>query len=241
MTSQMRKTRSSRRSRANAKYRSWILGFMVLAFAAMILAGPQTVCPKYGGTRRTGRVRCQLPARTRKTAPRHDHHHAGCRHANAGNSAAAHATPTGDGHATRSAMTTAPATQHLPRCHCLRRRHRRCRARPEAKAAEAVKLPFGNQPHGRHCLSCSIAAFVALAFGWLLVEENPRADPGNERMQGVAAAVQEGAMAYLCRQVKTMIPLVIIIAAGAVIPVSSTIHSSWLLGRRAWPSPSSSA
>ena len=33
-------------------------------------------------------------------------------------------------------------------------------------------------------------------------------------MQGVAAAVQEGAMAYLARQVKTMIPLVLVIGLG---------------------------
>ena len=33
-------------------------------------------------------------------------------------------------------------------------------------------------------------------------------------MRGVAAAVQEGAMAYLARQVKTMIPLVLVIGVG---------------------------
>ncbi|MEI7833609.1 MAG: sodium-translocating pyrophosphatase, partial [bacterium] len=50
--------------------------------------------------------------------------------------------------------------------------------------------------------------------GYVWLKKTMAVDPGNERMQGVAAAVQEGAMAYLSRQVKTMIPLVIVIAIG---------------------------
>src|SRR5258708_1885909 len=57
-----------------------------------------------------------------------------------------------------------------------------------------------------------ISAVVALAYGLLLVRIVLRADPGPKSMTDVADAVYEGAMAYLGRQVKTMIWFVIGIA-----------------------------
>jgi K(+)-stimulated pyrophosphate-energized sodium pump len=43
-----------------------------------------------------------------------------------------------------------------------------------------------------------------------------RQSPGNERMQEVGLAIKEGAVAYLRRQITTMIPLVILLALGLV-------------------------
>jgi len=80
----------------------------------------------------------------------------------------------------------------------------------EQPAGEAIQLPFGPDAWGP-LWTVLIAAFVALAFGFFWLKKTLAVDPGSERMQGVAAAVQEGAMAYLSRQVKTMIPLVAII------------------------------
>ena len=59
-----------------------------------------------------------------------------------------------------------------------------------------------------------LSSLVALAYGWYLVRHVLAADPGPPAMVAVAAAVEEGAMAYLARQVKTMILFVAVISVG---------------------------
>ncbi len=62
-------------------------------------------------------------------------------------------------------------------------------------------------------LWCVLAsAVVSLAYGWYLVRVVLSADPGPKSMTDVADAVYEGSMAYLRRQVKTMLIFVVIIA-----------------------------
>ena len=56
------------------------------------------------------------------------------------------------------------------------------------------------------------SALVALLYGWSLARTVLAASPGAKSMTDVADAVEEGAMAYLRRQVKTMIWFVIVIA-----------------------------
>jgi len=64
-------------------------------------------------------------------------------------------------------------------------------------------------------LWCVLAsAVVSLAYGWWLVRVVLKADPGPKSMTDVADAVYEGSMAYLRRQVKTMVIFVVIIAAA---------------------------
>jgi len=58
------------------------------------------------------------------------------------------------------------------------------------------------------------SAFIALGYGWYLVRRVLREDPGTSQMQQVARAIEEGAMAYLGRQVRTMIWFVILITIG---------------------------
>ena len=58
------------------------------------------------------------------------------------------------------------------------------------------------------------SAFIALAYGWYLVRSVLSEDPGTEKMQEIARAIEEGAMAYLGRQVRTMIWFVIVITIG---------------------------
>jgi K(+)-stimulated pyrophosphate-energized sodium pump len=64
-------------------------------------------------------------------------------------------------------------------------------------------------------LWCVLAsAVVSLAYGWYLVRVVLSADPGPKSMTDVADAVYEGSMAYLRRQVKTMLFFVVIIAVA---------------------------
>src|SRR5260370_25321762 len=58
-----------------------------------------------------------------------------------------------------------------------------------------------------------ISAFVALGYGLYLVFVVLRADPGPKSMTDVSDAVEQGAMAYLRRQVSTIAVFVLIIFA----------------------------
>jgi K(+)-stimulated pyrophosphate-energized sodium pump len=59
-----------------------------------------------------------------------------------------------------------------------------------------------------------ISAFIAIGYGLVLVRTVLAADPGPKSMTDVADAVYTGSMAYLSRQVRTMIFFVIAIAIG---------------------------
>jgi K(+)-stimulated pyrophosphate-energized sodium pump len=66
----------------------------------------------------------------------------------------------------------------------------------------------------------AITALIALGVGFLLSKGVLRADQGTEKMKEIAAAIQEGAMAYLRRQFKTI--LVILIPLVVVVYLTST-------------------
>jgi K(+)-stimulated pyrophosphate-energized sodium pump len=76
-----------------------------------------------------------------------------------------------------------------------------------------MRLPFG-QDAWIPLYAVLGAALVALAFGAYWWRKTLAQDPGSERMKGVAAAIQEGALAYLGRQFRTMAPLVIVLAVA---------------------------
>jgi len=58
------------------------------------------------------------------------------------------------------------------------------------------------------------SAFIALGYGVYLAKKTIAEDPGSQAMQEVALAIEQGAFAYLARQVKTMIWFVIAITIG---------------------------
>lgn len=58
------------------------------------------------------------------------------------------------------------------------------------------------------------SAFVALAYGLFMVWSVLSCDPGPMSMRKVAKAIQDGAMAYLSRQIKVMVWFILIIFVG---------------------------
>jgi len=89
------------------------------------------------------------------------------------------------------------------------------------------------------------SAFVGLAYGFFLVRKVLRQPAGTERMQEISAAIQEGAMAYLGRQFRTMIWFVAALTVclwfvfrdaypvtppGAALPLPLGIALAFLLG-----------
>ena len=83
-----------------------------------------------------------------------------------------------------------------------------------ACASEAIELPKFGAFENQVLWVVFFSAIIGLLFGlgWLL--KVLRESPGSKAMQDVSLAVQEGAMAYLTRQFKTMIFFVIAIAIG---------------------------
>ncbi|MDR7419749.1 MAG: sodium-translocating pyrophosphatase [Armatimonadota bacterium] len=59
-----------------------------------------------------------------------------------------------------------------------------------------------------------LASVVSLAYGWLLRQRVLSRDPGPKSMLAVAAAIQEGAMAYLGRQIRVMAPFIVVVMAA---------------------------
>ncbi len=58
------------------------------------------------------------------------------------------------------------------------------------------------------------ASIIALAYGWYLRRRVMGRDPGPASMVAVATAIQEGALAYLSRQLRTMSPFIVVVAAA---------------------------
>ncbi len=58
------------------------------------------------------------------------------------------------------------------------------------------------------------SSIVALAYGWYLRQRVISKDPGPASMVTVATAIQEGAMAYLGRQIRVMLPFVVVVTAA---------------------------
>ena len=87
-----------------------------------------------------------------------------------------------------------------------------------AHASEAIELPeFGQLdimwPSVYIVFVCAI---IGLLFGAMWFREIMKVSPGSKGMVSVSLAVQEGAMAYLKKQIATMVWFVIIIAAGLI-------------------------
>jgi len=76
---------------------------------------------------------------------------------------------------------------------------------------EAVSLPPMGATELTLLYAVLASALIALLYGAYLARKVVRQDPGSQSMQEVAAAIQQGAMAYLGRQFRTMIFFVILV------------------------------
>ncbi len=87
-----------------------------------------------------------------------------------------------------------------------------------ALASEAITLPVFEDLDimWPSVLLVFICAIVGLIFGLMWYRSINKENPGSKGMVGVAHAVQEGALAYLKKQIATMVVFVIIIAIGLI-------------------------
>jgi len=69
-------------------------------------------------------------------------------------------------------------------------------------------------------LFCAAVSVIALVVGWVMMRGVLANDAGTEKMGEIAEAIQEGAMAYIKRQFRTI--LVIVVPLAAIVFVTST-------------------
>lgn len=78
-------------------------------------------------------------------------------------------------------------------------------------------------------------AFAGLAYAWMLMGQVRAADAGTPRMQEIAAAIREGADAYLRRQLSTVSILIVVLVVVLFFTKAMTsplgIHDPFALGR----------
>ena len=85
-------------------------------------------------------------------------------------------------------------------------------------------------------------ALAAIGVGYSLMQGVLKADQGTPKMQEIAKAIQEGAMAYLRRQFRTIaviiVPLAVLVfmTSTRVLRASRTGFERWCDGTR-WQSP----
>lgn len=81
-------------------------------------------------------------------------------------------------------------------------------------ASEAkVKLEFAKSDYAYLFISLGLAV-LAIGVGFGIMAWALKQSPGNEKMQEVSAAIKQGALAYLRRQIKTMSFFIVLLAVG---------------------------
>jgi len=85
-------------------------------------------------------------------------------------------------------------------------------ARASWAGGETVRLPLFTAPVYGVLAFVFVTSLIALAYGLVLRGQVSRLSPGTPAMQEVGAAIRSGALAYLAKQVRTMLPLVGVLA-----------------------------
>ncbi len=76
----------------------------------------------------------------------------------------------------------------------------------------------------------SFAGIVALVFAGMLANKVSKADPGNERMREISGYIQDGSMAFLSRQYKTLIIFVVVLAVVITAGINVQTSISFIVG-----------
>ena len=75
-----------------------------------------------------------------------------------------------------------------------------------------------------------LAALIAILFSIVLIQNITRHDAGTERMKEIAKAIQEGSAAYLNRQYKTLIPIVVLLTVILFFFINFATAASFVFG-----------
>ena len=73
-------------------------------------------------------------------------------------------------------------------------------------------------------------ALVALIYGLILTRRVLRVSEGSEKLQQIGKAIREGAMSYLARQFKVVLPIVVLLAVVLGLTLGTGIGVTFLLG-----------
>src|SRR6478736_5739413 len=82
----------------------------------------------------------------------------------------------------------------------------------------------------------AVVSIVALVVGWMMMRGVLSKDAGTDEMNEIAAAVQEGAMAYIKRQFRTILVIVVPLAIIVFVTSTEVISPSGADGLDRWQS-----
>ncbi len=75
-----------------------------------------------------------------------------------------------------------------------------------------------------------LTALIALAYGIYLIKRTMKEDEGSDKLKSIGKAVADGAMSYLKRQFKIVIPFMLILAVVIAFTLGTGVSTTFLLG-----------
>ncbi len=75
-----------------------------------------------------------------------------------------------------------------------------------------------------------LTALIALAYGLYLIKRTLKEDEGSDKLKAIGKAVADGAMSYLKRQFKIVIPFMLVLAVVIAFTLGTGVAATFLLG-----------